>query len=110
MKPLQPGMLCLIIGATYCPENIGKVVRLCFSLQPGEIFPHPDTNRSIKYIGNSAGWFCQADDLFYLMNGIYGKANFCACNENHLMPIEGDEDQFSKETAKDFETIFVPSV
>ena len=98
MKGFAPGKLAIVIGARteHGRQYIGKTVTL-------EMFI-PKRER-IEYRGKSLFsiydcWVVSGDITSHL-----GYTGWALYANNHLMPIEGDNDQFVKEQDKELEKV-----
>ena len=89
---LEPGMVCLVIGAELNTGNIGKVVNLVRAVGKGEIIPE---------LGCRAGrefWLVEGESLTYnTTSKSTSKINFFVGRiglslEHNLMPIRPEED------------------
>ncbi len=80
---LVPGGLAMVIGAAYCPENIGKIVTLERYVTKGEMIGGYEVGEN--------GWHVSGDLISWTSFGAVRMKDSLAMPEN-LMPINPSAD------------------
>lgn len=59
-KPIEPGCLAMIVGASVTPENNDKVVRVIERAYSG--YKEPGEPRGITYVASASAWIIRTTD------------------------------------------------
>lgn len=89
MAELKAGGLALIVR-NKIQENIGKTVRLKFTVAPGMYYNNPVSGGLSKNSSSSLIWVVTGDVVTIGFRGVIEvpKHGFCQCAPRNLMPID----------------------